>query len=57
LWKEAIIMKKDGSDVFNIKRQNEAVGKAWKELLASKERQSPIAHHVSRKSAMMEQDC
>jgi len=50
-------MKKDGSDVFNIKRQNEAIGKAWKELLASKERQSPIAHHVSRKFAMMEQDC
>jgi hypothetical protein len=54
MWKEVIAMKMDGSDVFNIERQNEAARNAWKELLASQERKSPIFHHVSRKSAMME---
>jgi hypothetical protein len=56
LWKKTIVVKNDWNDIFNIKRQNEATRRAWKKLLASKKRQSPIAHHVSRNLTMMEQD-
>jgi len=43
-----------GNNVFNILKQNEADGRAWKELFATKERQSP-RFHVNGNFAMMKQ--
>ncbi len=45
-----------GNDAFNILRQNEAIGRAWKELFVTKERQS-LNSHVSGNSTMMKQHC
>jgi hypothetical protein len=46
--------KQMGNDVFIILKQNEVIGRAWKELFVTKERQN-LRSHVSGSSTMTKQ--